>query len=155
MKSRTVIIVGSATAVVVALLLYWHYHAPEEHIRPISGSKPIGQQSISNDAPSSPIKRIEDGTNNAAPKHPNAAPWQAFGQKYREGDYAWIVANAKSVPQAGSYSFAIKVLWECIALMSRGSLEDQLAKLNTSPLQKRELQANALKALFGVRASVA
>src|SRR5262245_46364246 len=79
------------------------------------------------------------------------APWASLEDRYRAGDYIWLLSNARSSPETGSYSYGIRVVSDCAQLLAAGGEGEQLAKLNTTlPANDptRNARIAALKALF-------
>lgn len=77
------------------------------------------------------------------------APWSEWSGRYQKRDYAWLVANARSNPVAGSYTFAMRALSACDSLLRKGSLEQQIATLQQreAKTELREARIKALRAL--------
>jgi len=78
------------------------------------------------------------------------ASWTEFEERFRAGDYKWIVTNAKSAPQAGSYSFAIQALAACADLLSKGTEQRQASALERAAAGSpaKDARIRALHALF-------
>lgn len=78
------------------------------------------------------------------------APWSSFEARYRKGDYAWLLANARSAPGKGSYTMALKALAPCFNLLKKGSQDYQaeaLERFEPDP-QLRAVKRAALQAMF-------
>ncbi len=78
------------------------------------------------------------------------APWSTFEARYRKGDYAWLLANARSAPEKGSYTMALKALAPCFNLLKRGNQDYQAEALERSEPdpQLRAVKRAALQAMF-------
>lgn len=79
------------------------------------------------------------------------APWAGLEERVRQGDYLWIVRNARAFPEAGSYAYAIRVLGACAELLIHGKEQDQLQRLDRAlpaddPLRK--VRQDAIRAVF-------
>lgn len=77
---------------------------------------------------------------------PSKAPWSAFHERYKKGDFVWLVSNARAAPQAGSYSYAIKALNECATIASMGTQSAQRQRIESS-VSEGSLRVAKLKAL--------
>ncbi len=78
------------------------------------------------------------------------AAWSSYEARYRKGDYAWLLANARSAPEKGSYTMAIKALAPCFNLLKRGNQDYQAEALERSEPdpQLRAVKRAALQAMF-------
>jgi hypothetical protein len=112
---------------------------------PAAASGPASQESAA------PIASPEA----IGPAQPSAvaaskAPWSSLQARYRKGDYAWLLANARSAPEKGSYTMALKALAPCFNLLKRGNQDYQAGALERSEPdpQLRAVKRAALQAMF-------
>ncbi len=93
---------------------------------------------------------VDPGAHQTSGGSASTAPWVLYEDKYRSGDYAWIVTNARSSPAAGSYSFALRVMWECIDLLRMGDHATQVAGLKKASRQDQDFKVRvaALDSMF-------
>jgi hypothetical protein len=96
------------------------------------------------------MRELRAATHGAGSRRPSNAPWALFDEKFRQGDYRWLLANARSAPKNGSLSFAIMALGPCDRLSQRGSEEEQARKLETAELDAtlRAIRRAALKSMY-------
>ena len=75
------------------------------------------------------------------------APWAPLQRRFQAGDYAWLIANARSAPELGSLHFALKAISHCVQVRSLPSVDGRLASLKRLGAHNYEEQARALAAL--------
>jgi hypothetical protein len=75
------------------------------------------------------------------------APWAALQRRYRAGDYAWLIANARTAPEMGSLHFAFRAISHCMQVRSMPGVDERLAALKRMGAPNHEQQARALATL--------
>src|SRR5262245_31292688 len=116
MQAKTVYLSAISVAMLVAAALFL-LRKPSPERTDISNTPIEAQRVQKTDRADTPSRRQASSTPSFAT---SKAPWRTFDSAYKAGNYAWLVANARSSPQSGSYSYAIKALASCMEIMARG-----------------------------------
>jgi hypothetical protein len=141
---------AGAFALVAALAMLWAFRdeAPETAAPAAKPASPT-PNAASNPPPAKPSDSrealVQEARRTARPL--SRAPWAATRQRYLQGDYAWIVANARSDPKSGSYALAMRAISQCTQARFRGTLDEQRKRLLAEGGPNAELKVQALEKL--------
>ena len=139
---KTATWVGIAAAALLAALLFRQPSAMTQSDGQTSAGKVAS-------APLSPSAVSGHAKNEAAVgKLQSLAPWADFQRRFRQGDYGWIIQNARSAPGQGSLSYAVQALSYCSEIAFFGPEEALVAKAIAANQGDAGIRVATIRKLF-------